>query len=484
MSYLVYARKYRPVTFESMIGQKHVTQTLQNAIKNDRIAQAYLFHGMRGVGKTTAARILAKALNCTAQDGPTPTPCNKCDSCLQINEGHSIDVQEIDGASNRGIDDVKSIRESVKYKALHSRYKVIIIDEVHQVTSQGFNALLKTLEEPPPNTVFIFATTEFSKVLATIVSRCQHFEFKKITNKDLVNHMIYMTKKENIVISDQGLALIADAADGSMRDAQSLLDQAVAFSGDSISDEDLKEILGTVSYEILFQFAEAIQAEKTDRIFVLVEKIMEKGYDLREFYKELIKHFHRLLIVKSTKKPGDILSFNEEEIDTYIQSAKNSSPEDILRYLNALQQAEQGLRYSSHPQIFLETTLVKLCLFKKLVPLKDILKRLEDMVPKAMKNPFKSAPDAYDPQEKIGSAFSPETPQKITSSGIGSEIPPGKQDLPSERSPGITADQKPKMERKKEREIDKAMEDPGIQKFMNSLKAQVVSVEPIKKGDK
>ncbi|MCK4557274.1 MAG: DNA polymerase III subunit gamma/tau, partial [Candidatus Aminicenantes bacterium] len=187
MTYLIYARKYRPQTFEEMIGQKPIVRTLQNAIKNDRVAQAYIFSGMRGVGKTTAARILAKALNC--QQGPTPTPCNKCEFCKEINEDHSIDVLEIDGASNRGIDEVRSLREGVKYKPIRSRYKVIIIDEVHMLTREAFNALLKTLEEPPPHTVFIFATTEFHKVPATIVSRCQHFEFKKISQKEIIKHL-------------------------------------------------------------------------------------------------------------------------------------------------------------------------------------------------------------------------------------------------------------------------------------------------------
>ncbi len=457
MSYLVYARKYRPKTFEEMIGQKHVVQTLQNAIKNNRVAQAYLFSGMRGIGKTTAARILAKALNCTAQDGPTTTPCNKCDSCHQIDNDRSVDVLEIDGASTRTIDTIDPIRETAKYRAINSRYKIIIIDEVHMLSPTSFNALLKTLEEPPPSTIFIFATTEFHKLPATIVSRCQHFEFKKITHKDLINHMLYMTKKEKIIISDLGLALIADAAGGSMRDAQSLLDQAVAFSGDSISDEDLKEILGTISSELLFQFSEAILTEKTEQIFILVEKIMEKGYDLRKFFKELIKHFRILLVIKSSQKPGDILGLNEEDLKLYAGGAKDFSAEDILRYLTAMQQSEQGLRYSSHPQIYLETTLVGLCFFKKMVPLKDILKRMNEL--------GKTFGKSYDV-----SNFSPDSRKK--------NHPP--QMSISENK----AEETPKIERKKEREIDKALEDPGVKKFMDTFKAQVISAEPIKKSNK
>ena len=379
MSYLIYARKYRPTTFEAMIGQSHVIKTLQNAIRTNRVAQAYIFSGMRGIGKTTAARILAKALNCLSQDQPTPTPCNQCESCLAINEDRSIDVIEIDGASNRGIADIQSIRESVKYKPIHSRYKVIIIDEVHQVTGPGFNALLKTLEEPPPRTVFIFATTEIQKVPATIVSRCQHFEFKKITHRDLINHLLFIAGKENITISDFGLNLIADAAGGSVRDAQSLLDQAVAFSGDSISDDDLKEILGTINRDLLFKAAEAVLQEDPGSVFSLVEKIIEKGYDLRYFFSELIQHFSRMLITKSTKDPGELIPLDKKDLEQYAKSIEGFSSEDILRYLIALQQAEPGLRYSSHPRIFLESTLIKLCYYRKLVSLEEVIQRIEEM---------------------------------------------------------------------------------------------------------
>ena len=470
MSYLVYARKYRPKTFEEMIGQKHVVQTLQNAIKNNRVAQAYLFSGMRGIGKTTAARILAKALNCTAQDGPTPTPCNKCDSCHQIDNDRSIDVLEIDGASTRTIDTIDPIRETAKYRAIYSRYKIIIIDEVHMLSPTSFNALLKILEEPPPSTIFIFATTEFHKLPKTIVSRCQNFEFKKITHKDLINHMLYMTKKEKIIISDLGLALIADAAGGSMRDAQSLLDQAVAFSGDSIRDEDLKEILGTISSKLLFQFSEAILTEKTEQIFILVEKIMERGYDLRNFFKELIKHFRILLVIKSSQKPGDVLGLNEEDLKLYAEGAKDFSAEDILRYLTAMQQSEQGLRYSSHPQIYLETTLVGLCFFKKMVPLKDILKRMNELGKTFGRSYAVSGTEGGIPPIRTESSFSPDSRKK--------------NNLPQMSISENKAEEEPKIERKKEREIDKALEDPGVKKFMDTFKAKVISAEPIKKSEK
>jgi len=391
MSYLIYARKYRPKTFEEMVGQKAVVQTLQNAIKTDRIGQAYIFSGMRGTGKTTVARILAKALNC--QHGPTPTPCNKCEFCLEVNEDRSVDVLEIDGASNRGIDEIRSLREGVKYRPIKTRYKIIIIDEVHMLTREAFNALLKTLEEPPERTVFIFATTEFHKVPLTIVSRCQHFEFKKISQKEIINHLLDIAHKEKITITPYGLSLIAGAAEGSLRDAQSLLDQAVAFSGELIHDEDLKEILGAISREILFECSSMIMAQDPAGIFQLVEKIMEKGHDLRAFYKELIQHFRNLMLAKSVPEVEDLLPLNAEEIKRLQQEVEKSSLEDILRYLQALQQAEQGLRFSSHPQIFLETVLVKLCHFGRIVPLKELLADMSKFSPETGGSPAPAGQD-------------------------------------------------------------------------------------------
>ncbi|MGQ9671727.1 MAG: DNA polymerase III subunit gamma/tau [Candidatus Aminicenantales bacterium] len=375
MSYQIYARKYRPTTFEKVIGQKPLVQTLQNAIKNHRIAQAYIFSGMRGVGKTTVARILAKAVNC--QFGPTPTPCNECESCRAISEDRSVDVLEIDGASSRKIENIEPIRDTAKYRPIHSRYKVIIIDEVHMLSDTSFNALLKTLEEPPPQTIFIFATTEFHKVPLTIVSRCQHFEFKKISQRDIVHHLLEIAREEKITISSLGLNLIAEAAEGSLRDAQSLLDQAVAFAGENISDEDVKEILGVIDKDVLFECSSLIFEQRPASVFPLVEKIMERELDLRKFYKELIKHFRNLLLVKTLSDPKDLLTLTAEDLDELKKEADKASAEEMLRYLLALQQSEPGLRYSSHPQIYLETVLVKLCYFKRIVPIQELLEDVE-----------------------------------------------------------------------------------------------------------
>lgn len=453
MPYLIFARKYRPKSFEAMIGQKPVVQTLQNAIKTDRVAQAYIFSGMRGVGKTTAARILAKALNC--QEGPTPTPCNRCEYCRAIDDDRAIDVLEIDGASNRGIDDIRSLRDTLKYKPIHSRYKVIIIDEVHQVTGPAFNALLKTLEEPPERTVFIFATTEFHKVPATIISRCQHFEFKKISHKEIINHLQEIAQKEKVTISSYGLNLIADAAEGSLRDAQSLLDQAVSFSGEVINDEDLKEILGAINKNILFEFSTAILSESPEKIFSLVEGVIESGYDLRFFYKELIQHFRNLLLVKSIKNVQDLLPLSAEEMNQLKLEGEKASSEDFLRYLLALQQGEQGLRFSSHPRIYFETQLVKLCHFKKLIPLKDIIQELEKM---------KKETERLDFAELETEANSRQTP-----------------DIVDNQNNALLSEKKFEGESKREKELEFALKDPTIQSFINTFKAQILSVEPIKK---
>ncbi|UCC40597.1 MAG: DNA polymerase III subunit gamma/tau [Candidatus Aminicenantes bacterium] len=557
MTYLVYARKYRPKAFEEMIGQKPVVQTLQNAIKNDRVAHAYIFSGMRGVGKTTAARILAKALNC--QYGPTPTPCNKCEFCTGITDDRSVDVLEIDGASNRGIDEVRSLREGVKYKPIHSRYKVIIIDEVHMLTRDAFNALLKTLEEPPGHTVFIFATTEFHKVPATIASRCQHFEFKKISQKEVINHLLDITQKENIEISSYGLNLIAEAADGSLRDAQSLLDKAVAFSGEVINDEDLKEILGTINKEILFESSRVILEEKQDQVFPLIEKIIDSGYDLRFFYNELIKHFRNLLLVKSVERPQELVVLNEEDINRLKESVEEISSEEVLRYLIALQQGEQGLKFSSHPRIYLEALLVKLCQFKKIIPVKDIIQELEDIkkeikVPSKNKENFEvstsnqnrsvektvSSPEVLPPPEtrKAGArnknevfAGLLEALQKekghlaaILDQRSSFKFKDAAEELKTSRRKGDKAPDSATLEvffsggnkfyvdtvkkekkllekvasevighkvsikiseeivevgGKKEREVETALKDPSVQHFMDTFKAQILSVEPI-----
>lgn len=466
MSYLVYARKYRPKTFEEMIGQKAVVQTLQNAVKNDRVAQAYIFSGMRGVGKTTAARILAKTLNC--EQGPTPQPCNRCSICNEINEDRSIDVLEIDGASNTSVDDVRSLREGVQYKPIYCRYKIIIIDEIHMLSKSAFNALLKTLEEPPPNTVFIFATTEFHKVPATIVSRCQHFEFKKISHKDIREHIREIAEKEKIEISPFGLNLIASAADGSLRDAQSLLDQAVAFSGEKVSDDDLKEILGTINRDLLYSFSSAILEMKPEKIFALVERMIDSGYDLRYFYTELIRHFRDLLMVSSIDTAKELLAYEEKEITRLKEEAKKAGSEDLLRCLLSLQEGEPGLKFSSHPRILLESILIKLCHYKRLIPInkliEDVKKLTQDLNKGSQVLPERSSMRSVFSE---GKSRNEKSVPKIGTSQLKKDMPEPEKDL-----------NKSENKKKYKSEADQALKDPSVQSFMEKFKAQIISVEP------
>jgi len=375
-AYQILARKYRPQTFDEVVGQRTVVQTLRNALDSGRLAQAYIFSGMRGVGKTTVARILAKALNCV--HGPTSNPCNVCPSCVAIREDRSVDVLEIDGASNRKVEEIGPIRDTAQVKPLQSRFKVIIIDEVHMLSTTAFNALLKTLEEPPASTVFIFATTEFHKVPATIVSRCQHFEFRRLSPKDIQDHLLFIAEKEKIALSRFGAQLIAEAADGSLRDAESLLDKAVAFGGPEVKEEQLKEILGLVPRETLYEASQIILEGKTEKVFTFIHKILTQGYDLRLFYEQVVQHFRNLLLIKTLQTDTELLSQTPEELRYLEREAEKASAIDLLRYLQTLLQAEAGLKYTSHPQIYLETLFIKLSHLPHLVSLKEIFSSLEE----------------------------------------------------------------------------------------------------------
>jgi DNA polymerase-3 subunit gamma/tau len=498
MSYQVFARQYRPQTFEQMVGQKALVQTLQNAIRTSRIAQAYLFSGMRGVGKTTAARILAKALNCA--QGPTPTPCNICEFCRAIQEDRLVDVLEIDGASNTGIDNIRDLRDLVQYKAMQSRYRVIIIDEVHQISKSAFNALLKTLEEPPEKTVFIFATTEFQKVPATIVSRCQHFEFKRVSQKDLIHHLTDIAEREKLTVTPYGFGLIARASEGSIRDSLSLLDQAVAFCGPTVGDADLKEILGAINRDLLFEFSSAVLEEAPGRIFPLVEKVIESGYDLRTFLKELILHFRDLLLVRTMNRPQDVLAVGEDDIALLRSEANKAGEEDLLRCLQALQNGEASFKFSSHPQIAFETLLVKLCHYKKIVDVKDALAELE-----ALAREPRSAietrvrPSGPSPSPTVPKSYSLRRPPVMGASGLPAPSPvPSKPPAPpvsvEERKPAFRTSPvptprpaanplpspPPPAPAARDREADGVLQQPNVKLFMDKFKARVVSVEPVK----
>ena len=377
MSYLVLARKCRPQVFEEVLGQNHVIQTLQNAIKAERVAHAYLFSGPRGVGKTSVARILAKALNC--QKGPTPVPCNQCTSCREITQGISLDVQEIDGASNRGIDDIRELRENIKYLPAQGRYKIYIVDEVHMLTGEAFNALLKTLEEPPKHALFIFATTELNKVPLTIYSRCQSFNFRRVSLNLIVDYLKSLAKAEKVAVEEGALRLIARQSEGSVRDALSLLDQILSFALEKITEVQVQEILGFVDRRIIFEVGWAILENQVKRLLELIGEVYEFGYDLKQFLKDLIEHFRNLLLIKMGHVEGSLLDIAQEEISE-IKGKVQEVPLDFLQDgLHFLIQSEIDLRRAPQPRLALEMILLRMARFREIIPIETILEKLDRM---------------------------------------------------------------------------------------------------------
>jgi len=376
MSYEVLARKWRPQIFEDVIGQAHITDTLLNAIKGDRLAHAYLFSGARGVGKTSVARILARAVNCLNQNNGNP--CNQCRSCLEITGGSSVDVQEIDGASNRGIDEIRELRDNIKFMPSSSNFRVYIIDEVHMLTLQAFNALLKTLEEPPAHVKFIFATTEPHKIPVTILSRCQRFDFKRIPLFKIVEQLQKISNSEGIEVSEKGIMLIAREAEGSMRDAISLLDQVASFAGSKIEDDRITEILGIIDRDLIYDTSKAILEGAPGRCLELVDKIYFFGYDIKEFYRALMDQFRNLTISLITKNKS-LLDLTENDREELLSQAKIAGMERLQQSLNILITQEVALRSSSHPKLVLETILIKLCSLGDLLSFDQILKKIEGL---------------------------------------------------------------------------------------------------------
>jgi DNA polymerase-3 subunit gamma/tau len=377
MSYQVLARKWRPQVFDDVVGQTHITRTLQNAIVTNRLAHAFLFSGPRGVGKTSTARILAKALNCI--EGPAPTPCGKCDSCREITAGTSVDVIEIDGASNRGIEHIRELREAVKYAPVSGKYKVYVIDEVHMLTNEAFNALLKTLEEPPPHVLFIFATTEPQKIPATIHSRCQRYGFKRVAIHDSIERLRKIASAEGITISDVGLDMVARAAEGSMRDAQSLLDQAVSYSGMSIRDEDLQAILGSVAQASLIQFTSGLLSRDTAGLLKQVDALLEQGQDMRQFLACVIEHLRNLMVVKMTEDPGRIVELPTADLEAIKQQAGSAEAEYLLMLFDSLSRTLEDMRWSPHQRFTIEVGLIKACSLVPLKPLGEVLGKMKEL---------------------------------------------------------------------------------------------------------
>ena len=393
MSYLVIARKWRPQSFADIVGQEHITRTLQNAIRAKRIAHAFLFTGVRGVGKTTAARILAKALNC--EQGPTPIPCNQCTHCEEIAQGRSIDVLEIDGASNRGIDEIRQIIENVRYQPAKCRFKIYIIDEVHQVTKDAFNALLKTLEEPPPSVKFILATTEPHRLPATILSRCQRYDFRRIQLREIVQRLSAIAKDEAVDITEGALVLLAREADGSMRDAQSLLEQVLAFGAPSdnrqarirIDESLLHEVLGLAERQVLYQISAAVLQADAKECLELVTRVYNQGCDLGRITRDLVEHFRNLVVAKLIRGSGtepsgvgnQLLDLPDQEIRDLIEQAESVSSETLLDYFDSMAAAEEQISRSATPRFVLETVLVHLTNLPKTIAVTDLIERLESL---------------------------------------------------------------------------------------------------------
>jgi len=412
MSYLVLARKWRPQRFEDIVGQEHITRVLRNAIRAGRIAHAYLFTGVRGVGKTTAARILAKALNC--EKGPTPTPCNECPNCLEITTGSSMDVYEIDGASNRGIDEVRQIIENVRYQPAKSRFKIYIIDEVHQVTKDAFNALLKTLEEPPPSVKFILATTEPHRLPETILSRCQRFDFRRIALREILHRLREIAEKEDLGITDGALLLLAREAEGSMRDAQSLLEQVLSYAVPSDREEKrpveidetlLQDILGLTERKVLYDLSMAVIQGDAKRCVELVADVMAQGRDMSKLSRELVEHFRNLLVfrivgekgaekesVQTSSSPfGRLVDLPDQEIQDIKQQVSGLSADTLMDYFRFMAEGDEEVARSPYPRFALEAALVRLATLPKAMSVGEVLQRLEGLE-RRLSDGAKSAP--------------------------------------------------------------------------------------------
>ncbi|RMG66610.1 MAG: DNA polymerase III subunit gamma/tau [Calditrichaeota bacterium] len=374
MSYIVLARKWRPQTFEEVIGQGHVTRTLMNALLKDRIAHAYIFAGPRGVGKTTTARLLAKAVNCTQRQGASP--CNQCDICRSITEGRSMDVVEIDGASNRGIDEIRNLRENIRFAPAEGRYKIYIIDEVHMLSKDAFNALLKTLEEPPAHAIFVFATTEVHKVPPTILSRCQRFDFKRIPTREIAAQLAQICQQENIQIEPESLMLIARKAEGSMRDAQSILDQMISYTDGVITVQSVQESLGLIQEELYFEFTELMRQQDDRAILNYARTIFHSGHDLMDYLYGLENHFRNLLLARAGQG-GELIDTSDHFRGKYLELAEQFQEADLIHYIDLLVQHENLLKFSPNPELVLELLLLKLAHKPRVDELSELLELLK-----------------------------------------------------------------------------------------------------------
>ncbi|HEV2396644.1 MAG TPA: DNA polymerase III subunit gamma/tau [Candidatus Sulfotelmatobacter sp.] len=373
MSYTVLARKYRPQKFSEVIGQEHVTRTLQNAIEQGRSAHGYIFSGHRGIGKTTVARILAAALNCRSQDHPVPEPCGVCESCVEIRAGNSVDVIEIDAATNRGIDEIRELREAARYRPARDRFKIYILDEAHQITDAAFNALLKTLEEPPDHIVFMLATTQPEDIPQTIRSRCQHFSFRAVKFEDIVGQLRDLVTREKIDADDDALALLAEAGDGSMRDALSILDQAIASSTGKLTADSVRNLVGAAPAHILEQVMQAVSESKSEEILRQIDHLISEGHSPSHFARQMVRFLRNATVAKIAGKDSALLQISSEERDRVARVAELFSEEDLTRHLQIMLRTHGELGYKQEQRFHLELGLLKMAHAQKLIPIEQLL---------------------------------------------------------------------------------------------------------------
>ena len=413
--YTVLARKWRPNNFEELVGQKHVHRTLMNAIRSDRLAHAYIFAGLRGTGKTTVARILAKCLNC--EQGPTETPCGKCDACQEIAESRAMDVLEIDAASRTKVEQTRELLELVAYAPVRDRYKILIIDEAHMLSKASFNALLKTLEEPPPNVLFIMATTEIGKLLPTILSRCQVFEFRRVATRELVDHLRKICDAEEVTVSDASLERIARAGEGSVRDSLSVLERVLAFCGKEVDDDDLLRLLGGVRAEVLTELLAALDQRDAGGMLQLLDRVVDEGHDLLPFWREWIASIRDVVLIREMGESAtELLSRSEEEAKALSAAVQSMSREDLTRAFQLLSELEFGLRSSSQPRYLFESAMIRLASLGSVQPIEEVLQRLQGGGPLPPSRPTATSRPAAPPRSSSRPAPRPSAPQKKKSS--------------------------------------------------------------------
>jgi DNA polymerase-3 subunit gamma/tau len=429
MAYLVLARKWRPQNFTDLIGQEHVSQTLANAIRSGRIHHAFLFTGARGVGKTSAARILAKALNC--DEGLSDQPCGICSSCTEITAGQGLDVIEVDGASNTGVDDVRELRENIRYLPNRSRYKIFIIDEVHMLSTNAFNALLKTLEEPPEHAKFIFATTEPHKIPITILSRCQRFDFRKIPLARIASRMREISDAEQLTISDRSLSLVARQGEGSMRDALSTLDQVIAFSGEQVDDEAVQTLLGMVDRRLLLDTVEAVLQRDSRRALDAVRRVDQLGLALRRFTQDLLEMFRGMVICKVVEDPAEMLDLVGEELKELKALAAEASLDDLQRIVTLLMKTQTELVNSNFPLLTLEMSLIRLATLAPTQDLAKLISHIESLEKRLATTPLpKTQHPAQRPTPNPTPNASPAPVPAPTTPIPSSDPPPKKPEAP------------------------------------------------------